>query len=238
MDEAIASYRKALALNPKQAAANTNLGIAFMGKGQLDEAVACYQKAIELDPTYAAARARLAEAQRLAATREKAAAFRNGSYTPASNQERLGLVVWCQIQKLHRTSSRLYAEAFAADPKLADDLAAAHRYNAAGSAAQAAAGQGADAAELDEQKRLDCGNKCSAGSGPTWRRGTKEMETAKPPDRAKGQKQLQHWQDDPKLAGVRDREVLAKLPEGERKEWQALWAEVQALMDGAAKEAH
>jgi hypothetical protein len=43
-------------------------------------------------------------------------------------------------------------------------------------------------------------------------------------------KMLQHWQADSDLAGIRDPEALAKLPEAERKEWQALWAEVDALI--------
>jgi hypothetical protein len=32
------------------------------------------------------------------------------------------------------------------------------------------------------------------------------------------------------LAGIRDAEALAKLPEPERQEWQALWADVDSLL--------
>ena len=35
------------------------------------------------------------------------------------------------------------------------------------------------------------------------------------------------------LAGVRDPEALAKLPEPERKEWQSLWGDVDALLERA-----
>jgi predicted ribosomally synthesized peptide with SipW-like signal peptide len=56
LDEAIACYQQANALDPKLAAtAQANLGIALYGKGQLDEAIARYKKAIALDPRYAAA---------------------------------------------------------------------------------------------------------------------------------------------------------------------------------------
>jgi hypothetical protein len=41
---------------------------------------------------------------------------------------------------------------------------------------------------------------------------------------------LQHWKVDPDLAGVRDVDALAKLPEPERKQWAALWAEVDSLL--------
>ena len=152
VEVAIACWRKAIALDPKYAKAHHSLGVALQGKGQLDEAIACFKKAIALDPKHAAARTGLARAERLAA-RDKLSAFQNGSYTPASNAERLGLAEWCQIEKLNHTATRLYAAAFAADPKLADDLEAGHRYNAACYAALAAAGQGGDAAQLDDKDK-------------------------------------------------------------------------------------
>ena len=44
---------------------------------------------------------------------------------------------------------------------------------------------------------------------------------------------LGHWKVDVNLAGVRDPEALAKLPEPERKEWQSLWGDVEALLERA-----
>jgi hypothetical protein len=38
---------------------------------------------------------------------------------------------------------------------------------------------------------------------------------------------MQHWLADNDLAGVRDPGGLAKLPEGERQDWQKLWADVE-----------
>src|SRR6516164_4586354 len=58
------------------------------------------------------------------------------------------------MKKLHHTATGLYAAAFAADPKLADDLKAGHRYRAACAAALAAAGQGEDAAKLDDKEKV------------------------------------------------------------------------------------
>src|SRR5262249_44852986 len=49
------------------------------------------------------------------------------------------------------------------------------------------------------------------------------------------QLKLQGWQTDPDLAGVRDNQALAQLPEGERKDWQSLWAEVADLLQTAQK---
>ena len=50
LDEAIASYRKAIELDPKLAMAHTDLGNALLDKGQTDQAIASYRRAIELDP--------------------------------------------------------------------------------------------------------------------------------------------------------------------------------------------
>ena len=44
------------------------------------------------------------------------------------------------------------------------------------------------------------------------------------------QQTLEHWQADPDLAGVRDADALAKLPEAERRRLAVLWAEVDALL--------
>jgi eukaryotic-like serine/threonine-protein kinase len=199
----------------------------------VDEAIACYKKAIEIDPNLALARTELAKAERLAAARDKFAAFQKGSYTPANNDERLALVGWCKIKKLFHTATRLYASAFAADPKLADDLKAAHRYSAACYAARAAAGQGEDAGKLDEQERTRLRQQARDWLRADLALRGKQLESGKPDDRAAVQRALQHWQKDSDLAGLRDAEALAKLSAEEQKAWTQLWADVAALLKKA-----
>jgi hypothetical protein len=41
---------------------------------------------------------------------------------------------------------------------------------------------------------------------------------------------LQHWQTDPDLAGVRAKDALARLSEEERKQWESLWSNVNAML--------
>jgi hypothetical protein len=45
---------------------------------------------------------------------------------------------------------------------------------------------------------------------------------------------LQHWQQDPDLAGVRGEAALAKLPETERPPWRDLWKQVESLRSRTA----
>ena len=55
LDAAVAAYQKAIQLNPNDADAYYNLGIALSDQKKLDAAVAAYQKAIQLNPNYALA---------------------------------------------------------------------------------------------------------------------------------------------------------------------------------------
>jgi hypothetical protein len=61
----------------------------------------------------------------------------------------------------------------------------------------------------------------------------KLLESGPPEARPAIAQILDHWKRDNDLAGIREAEALAKLPEAERKEWQALWAEVEALLKRA-----
>lgn len=56
------------------------------------------------------------------------------------------------------------------------------------------------------------------------------LESGPPQTRPVILRTLQHWKQDPDLAGVRDPEALVKLDEEERKAWQALWVDVDALL--------
>jgi serine/threonine-protein kinase len=141
----------------------------------------------------------------------------------------------CHIQELHPTSVRLYAEAFAADPKRGDDLPAGHRYAAACSAALAANGKGEDAATLDDQERARLRKQALDWLRADLALRARQLDSRTPADRATALTAMNQWQQDLQLAGIRNPEPLARLPEGERKECEALWAEVQVLIDRAQK---
>jgi serine/threonine-protein kinase len=162
-------------------------------------------------------------------------AFLDGTYQPRGNDERLALLGACQFLNRTGAMARLYADAFAAAPGLADDLGAGHRYNAARAAAQAGCGRGADATGLGEEEgarwrmqarqwlRADLAARARAlDAGPAATRGT-------------GRLALTRWHNEPDLAGLRDPGDLDKLPADERQEYLALWADLAAVLARTAK---
>jgi tetratricopeptide (TPR) repeat protein len=236
VDEAVACYKKAIEIDPNYAEAHCNLGDGLRSQGRFAESLAAFKRGHELGskrpgwPWPSAERVR--EAERMAAAEGKLPAFLKGAYQPRDAGERLDLAGVCRAKKLHAAAARLSAAAFTADPKLAGDLQAGHRYAAACSAALAAAGHGGDAAGPDKEKARLCKQALD------WLRAdlalrARQLETGEPTDRAAVQKALRHWQTDADLAGIRDAAALAQLPAGERKSFTQLWAGVAALLKRA-----
>jgi serine/threonine-protein kinase len=103
-----------------------------------------------------------------------------------------------------------------------------HRFNAACAAALAGCGQGNDAATLDATERAHWREQAA-----DWLRANLMAlhDAQKLGQRQQVVKTLAHWQNDPDLAGVRDAQSIAELPEAERRQLESLWAEVQRLLD-------
>jgi Flp pilus assembly protein TadD len=236
LPEAEKHLRQAITLDPRLALAHIGLGWVLERQGKPAEALPLYRQALALDPRNALALQRLPLVERMAAVEAKLPAFLKGDFRPSSNDDRLALAQLCKLKCLYRASAGLYADAFAADPKVADDLKALHRYNAACYAALAAAGKDEDAAELNDKERLRLREQALGWLKADLALRSKQLEGGKPADRAEAQAQMRHWQKDPDLAGVRDPAALAKLPEAERLEWQKFWKEVEALLAKAGAE--
>jgi Flp pilus assembly protein TadD len=63
MDEAVASFQRALKIKPDDVSARNNLGMAFLKKGMVDEAAVQFQKALARQPDFALARTNLDKAR-------------------------------------------------------------------------------------------------------------------------------------------------------------------------------
>jgi serine/threonine-protein kinase len=160
-------------------------------------------------------------------------AFLAGRYQPRDNDERLALMGVCQFNNLHRASTKLYAEAFAADPTLVDDPKFSHRYKAACAAALAGSGVGADAIGLDEAERFQLRKQARAWLAEELVTVGERMQGA--PAKARSQQigVLNEWQTSADLSGVRELSALAKMSPTERQECSKLWREVEDLISHA-----
>jgi serine/threonine-protein kinase len=162
-------------------------------------------------------------------------AFLDGRYQPQDNDERLALLGACQFTNRTRAMARLYAEAFAAAPALAEDLIAGHRYNAARAAAQASCSHGADATGLGEEERARWREQARQWLRAELAARARAIEAGPTATRGANRLALTGWRNEPDLAGLREPAELNKLPADERKEYLALWAEVAAVLGGTDK---
>jgi tetratricopeptide (TPR) repeat protein len=232
VSEALAAWRRAIELNPELAEAHCNLGVALQRQGEFTPALAALKRGHELgsrrpDWPYPSARW-LRECKRLVELDERLPAILRGETQPADAAERNEYAHLCYCKKLYAASARLRAEAFAADPKLADDLNAGSRYDAACAAALAAAGP------LDDKERV-----CWRKQALEWLRAdlaanAKLLESGQLKDRERVRQRLRQWRRDPDLAGVRDPAALAVLPTSEQQACKQLRAEVEALFNKAS----
>src|SRR5262249_9957670 len=144
---AIASYRAAIKADPKYPEAHCSLGCALLREGRFTDALDPLKQGHALGSKRPGWRhpsdAWVRQSELLLALDRKLAAVLRGAEV-ANTIERLQLAWLCQqpFKRLYHASARLYGDAFAADPKLADDLQAQLRYKAACAAALAAAGKG------------------------------------------------------------------------------------------------
>jgi tetratricopeptide (TPR) repeat protein len=233
VDEAIACFRKAIALDPKFAEAHCNLGQALRSQGRLTESLECYRRGHALGskrrgwPYPSASWVR--QVEQLVQQENELLDVLSGKRQPASASERISYVGLCTLTRRYEAGARLSADAFAADSTLADDQNAGHRYNAARCAALGAAGQGKNAGELPPMERLALRRQAL-----TWLRAELGSWTRAVAAGEVGSRRLARiltpWQKDPDLAPVRDPESLCKLPEAEQVAWRNLWAQVEALL--------
>ncbi len=145
--EAEAALLKATQLDPTNAALHVSLGSVLEKKGALDEAIACYREALRIDPKLFLASKSLSKVERnreLFRRLPDVLAGKASAIPPAEKYEFAGLCGRPFVGR-YAAAVRLYEEAFAADPKLADNQSTGRLYNPACYAARAARGDGIDA---------------------------------------------------------------------------------------------
>jgi serine/threonine-protein kinase len=231
--EAEAAFRATLRLKPDYPEAHCNLGHVLTAQGRFPEALESLRRGDALGGQTPGwnypSRQWVRQGERLVELDRKVPALLKGDAQPTSAAERLELASLCQrpCKSLHAAAARFYAAAFAAEPKLADDLSKQYRYNAACSAVLAGVGQAADATQLDAPARSRLRQQALDWLRADLAAWTKRAGDAK--EHARIRQTLQHWQRDSDLAGIRDKDAVVKLPAAEQQGCQKLWADVEAL---------
>jgi serine/threonine-protein kinase len=226
--DAVASYRKCLALDPDYPEAHCNLAEALRRQGRLAESLESYRRGHALGSkrsgwSYPSAQW-VRETERLALVEKKLLDVLCGQVEPANAAERDEYLHVCRLKGRHEWAARLYARAFAANPK----LEVGHRCNAAREAALAVAGKGAD--NLDDSQRARWRRQALTWLKEALALHRESARTGKPADRAAVHQAMQSWQQDADLVGLRGSEALDKLPAAERRPWQDFWADVASLL--------
>jgi tetratricopeptide (TPR) repeat protein len=157
-------------------------------------------------------------------------AFVAETYQPADQCERLAFVGAAEFNGLTRASARLYADAFATEPSLANDPERGRRYRAACMAASAGCGRGKDASNLDDEERARL-----RAQARQWLRAEvaawgKKIDSA-PAARESTEEALKLWLTDPDLAGLREPDLLDKLPVAEVRACREMWHEISAQIE-------
>ena len=223
--EAMEQFQEALRIDPKYDVAHQNLGVVLQIQGRLDEAISQFEQAISVDPHFAWAHNNLGTALADKGRLDEAIdhfeqALRLGDPRIAAVcHANLGTAL--RIKGRQKESIAHLQEAVRLNPKLTDatNRLALARYDAA----RAAVSQNAENERLGEQERAERRRQALG-----WLRANVDLASRLQSEGTVVPWSLSVWQTDPALAGVRDRDALAKLPDAEGEQWQRLWADVAA----------
>jgi serine/threonine-protein kinase len=235
--EAALHLQRSVANAPKFGQAHGLLGKALLALGRFRDARDATRRSLDLFPPGHSRRPvverQLQRCEDLLALEARLPAVLRGETRPIDAADRLRFAEVCLLTKRFADAARLFEKAFTDRPQLADDVQAAHRYNAACAAALAGGGQGADGDKLSTSERARWRQQARAWLQADLAVWAGKLESGTAADRAQVKTLMRHWQADADLAGLREPGALAKLSTEERGEWLALWKEVGALLKRA-----
>ena len=238
-DGAIREFREAIRLGESHHMILLGLAKAFQKKGDYAEALALIRKAREMAPDrvpdYWHSAAWVAHVERMAARTMLLPGRPNGSIRPKDPMESLDLALICSDQKRFVASARYWGWALAANPTLGDDRRFEYWFSAACTAVMAASGKGRNEAPPDAAPGSDLRRQALQWLKVDLEIWSRTLASGAPRDRDLVLRAMRQWRKDTDLVAVRDAEGLASLPEADRRDWLALWGEVDALMRKAGE---
>jgi serine/threonine protein kinase/Tfp pilus assembly protein PilF len=234
-DLAAEEFQAAIHIKPDDASALCYLGLALLETGKYGEALESLEKGHALGSKLPAwqspSEAWVRDARRLVDLERKLPAILKGEAKPRDSAERLALGDLCYKSGRYATSARFWNEAIAETPTLDDDMAKGHRYNAACSASLAASGRGKDEPMPDDAAKAKLREQALGWLRADLAAWGEVLDGTKEPARKqKVAGTIAHWKEDADLAGIRDEQALARLPEAEREAFRTLWADVDRLL--------
>ncbi len=233
LEEAATECRLAIDLDPRYAFPHVNLGNVLDDQGKPDAAAAEYRRAIDIDPKDAVAHTNLGLILEKQGKPDEAAAEHRRAIDidPKNALAHINLCALLHKQGKFDESISSWQRVIELPPPRDSPRPNWHIdavYDAACAASLGAAGKGVDSG-LDDKERARLRSQALDWLRidlNAWDKRRRDGPKAGP----EIQKTLQDWQKDSDLAGVRDADALAKLPEAEREAWRKLWADVDALL--------
>jgi tetratricopeptide (TPR) repeat protein len=203
--------------------------------GRFKQAEAAAQIALELpnldQPRLQALRRQREICQRLAPLEANLTAIIAENDQPPDLPTRRALAEWCyQYGGLPAAAVRLFETVFLNQPSLAEDPQFQDRFHAACAAALASSRHGSGVAKLSDPERSILRKKALEWLKADRNARVKRTTQAKAGAPANHADAMRGWLESSDLACVRDLSALEQLPESERKEWRAFWADLTALI--------
>jgi serine/threonine-protein kinase len=234
-DEAVESFREASRIDARFGPAQVGLGRALLGCGDYHEALEVLGRDDlgmlphdgSLDPTAFARKA-----ERMITLEARLPALLHGEGQPIDANVRTELAQLCFSKKLYSDSARLWLEAFAAKPALAELAGSENRYQAARAAALASCspGNGELPPAADGRRWHD---QAFAWMKEELNTVARLVDSGTPRERSEIPKRLGRWQVDPALAAIRDESALKALNESDRRALRDFWSSALALLEKA-----
>jgi hypothetical protein len=136
----------------------------------------------------------------------------------------------CFHKQYYATAARFSRDAFDRGPELAGNVPTGLRSDAARAAALAGCGRSKDVDQLNDKERA-----CWRRQALDWLRQDltwwdRALDSGNAQTTAQARETMQQWLADSNFADVRGRDALARLPEEERRRWERLWSDVDALL--------
>jgi tetratricopeptide (TPR) repeat protein len=226
--DAAVCYHKIIELEPSWHYGQNALPRVLLALGRYTEAREAAGSILERKPPDKAVRSQAESYQRQASLGDRLPAVLRGQDRPSNATQGLDFAELCWLQGHYSDAVHLTADALATDPKLANDLTNYYRYKAACHAASAGCQMGHGTAKLSEEARARM-----RAQALKWLRADLNECRDLARTRAHWSEAMNHlswWHENDDLSGVRDLIGLARLPEAERKEWEAFWADVKAIL--------